>query len=233
MPITNKQKTTSGLHQTQQSAPASQTGQIGKAARRIFGQDPDPSFTAAVQTTKQAPGLMFFLGGAGISMWTLAVLCQILTTMAALIKEVVTSDVYKKIPPGQQGWTLAIVVLASFALALIIETVVVFAAIRVDIAWKKGWRESSKSFKAAAVEVAHQPTLLFFIAIIFFVANCLGDYGFVYSFTDSWYFLFFWGLGLTVGATMLLPESAQYWWSGMTAKAEFMAKQGQGQAKNA
>jgi hypothetical protein len=59
--------------------------------------------------------------------------------------------------------------------------------------------------------------LLLLYGSICFVANCIGDYGFIATYSNNGLILFFWGLVLTAGSTMGLMEGSQYLWSGYRA----------------
>jgi hypothetical protein len=88
-------------------------------------------------------------------------------------------------------------------------------------------RRIKQAGKQTAVQIAHNRDFLFYYGIACFLANCLGDYGYVFSFTDNIEFLGFWGIVLTATSTMILALGAEFLWAGYNAwrhaKAEWEA----------
>jgi hypothetical protein len=201
-----------------------------RSANRSSGQTPsltaqkpgeDPELNAMVKKSKQPPGLLFALGGFGLIGWLVATSMQMWTTGNAFFLKVYDDPYFQSLPRSQQGAMMPWAILASAVIALIVQIAVNFVTVRVDIAWKHGYRkDGKKSIKSAAVEVVHQPTLMLAIGGFCHIADGLGDYGYVWSFTHSYLFLGFWGFVCLVGGTIFLPESAQYIWAGFAALRE-------------
>lgn len=221
-----------------------QGGGGGKTRPTLRGKEPDPAFGKTIRTSKQAPGFMFFMGGLGIFAWFIAGVAQVITTIVAFVRDTISNDIYKHMSSAEQAQALPLIIIACIAMAILIQIFVNIAAVRLDLSWKKGSNQAGgdgqlplnrfAKMKAAAVEVSHQPALILIFGGVFFVANGIGDYGFCYSFTDSWIFLFFWGTILAVCGTILLPESAEYIWSGLMARGEANAhNQGNAAAQTA
>jgi hypothetical protein len=203
-----------------------------KTAKTRLGEtlDRDPAFTEGVQTTHTSPGLAFFLGGLGCLLALVTNLTQMWTSASAFGEWFTGGAIYQHLKLADQLRVLPIINAASWVIAFGVQVGVLFVAFRVDVTWRKA-RAEGKVGKAApgdtepvvrrtAVEMVSYENLLFAYGGVCFVANCIGDYGFITTYTDNWLAVFFWGLVLTVGSTLLLMEAAQYLWSGYRAWCE-------------
>lgn len=195
-----------------------------KVTRRLNGSDEEPDLGLASHTAHTAPWLMFLLGGLGVFIGVVTNLTQVWTSFSAFQLMLDTGSVFTHLKLAEQAKVMPVHTAIAAVIALCVQTGVLFVAFRVDVAWKRRRVEGHQSLRATAVEIAHQPTLLLLYGAVCFVANCIGDYGFVSTFTDSLLILFFWGLSLTAGATLILMEAAQYLWSGYRAYKAYHAQ---------
>ena len=167
---------------------------------------------------------MFFLGGLGLFFGIMTNLTQLWTSFSAFLDMLVTGSVYLHLKSADQAKVMSVLIIMAAVIAIGVQTGVLFVAFRVDTTWKRKRAEGPHALRATAVELAHQPTLLLLYGAVCFIANCIGDYGFVTTYTDSLLVLFFWGLVLTAGSTLLLMEAAQYLWSGFRAYQAYKAQ---------
>jgi hypothetical protein len=237
-----KQRTL-GLHAVStEGSPPNKGGQQNKT-RKLDEQekDRDPQLTQAVQTAHTSPWLMFFLGGLCLLIAIMTNCTQIWTSFSAFLTMLTTGSVFLHLKSADQSRALPALLVIAGVIALSVQTGVLMVAFRVDVTWRKARAEGNAKIlqqaAATAVELAHQPTLILIYGAICFVANCLGDYGFIFTYSDSALVLFFWGLVLTAGSTLGLMEGSQYLWSGYRAwlnhKAQYAHIQQQLQARPA
>ena len=183
--------------------------------------DRDPGLTQAVRTAHTSPWLMFFLGGLCLLIAIITNCTQVWTSFSAFLTLLTTGTVFTHLRPADQARVIPALLIIAGVIALSVQAGVLMVAFRVDVSWRKTRAEGNakilKQAAATAVELSHQPTLLLIYGAICFVANCIGDYGFIFTYSDSGLVLFFWGLVLTAGSTLGLMEGAQYLWSGYRA----------------
>lgn len=171
-----------------------------------------------------APWLSMFLGGAGVIVGFVSNGWQVFTSASAFLIMLLTNNVYlsqlKKDPTKAAG-LIPTFNSSSWFLAICIQVGVLFFTLRVDHEFKEQLAMASSSqhrfkqaTKSTAVQIAHNRDFLFYYGILCFIANCLGDYGFVQSFTDSLEFLLFWGVVLTATSTMILALGGEFLWAG-------------------
>ncbi len=196
------------------------------AKTRVWGER-DPAFTEAMRTAHTSPGLAFLLGGLGCFLALVTNLTQMWTSSSAFGEWFTGGAIYQHLKLADQVRVLPIINAAAWVMAFGVQVGVLFVAFRVDVTWRKA-RADGKVGKAAtgdtepavrrtAVEMVSYENLLYVYGGVCFVANCIGDYSFITTYTDNWLAVFFWGMVLTAGSTLLLMETAQYLWSGYRA----------------
>jgi hypothetical protein len=206
------------------------TGGRGRGRGRFFrngnkggGQQPMNSGMIHIP-----PFLAIILGLAGFGGGATSNVVQMWTSQNAAVIKLLTSDVYLhllKTDPKHAAGLVPEFNLISWFLAICIQIGVIFFTLRVTQDFKEqlahtqgklGTRLKSAT-KATAVEVAHQRDFLFYYGCGCFIANCYGDYTFVWSFTDSVEFLIAWGLVLTATSTIIWAIGAEFLWAGFSA----------------
>jgi len=187
--------------------------------------DQAPLSTGLIHTP---PFLAIILGLAGFCGGGTSNVVQMWTSQNAAVIKLLTSDVYQRMlttDPRHAASLVPMFNLTSWFLAFCIQLGVIFFTLRVTQDFKeqlahtqgKALSRIKSATKATAVEVAHQRDFLFYYGCGCFIANCYGDYTFVWSFTDSVEFLIAWGLVLTATSTIIWAIGAEFLWAGFSS----------------
>ncbi len=212
-------------------------GRQGGGGRGIFhrggkGGGQQPLNTGVIHIP---PFLAIFLGVVGFIVALTSNGVQVWTSQNAALIKLVTSDVYLNMLKHDAAHAAGLIPTfngVSWFLAICIQLGVLFFTLRVTQDFKEqmsktqgkiGSRVKSAT-KATAVQVAHQRDFLFYYGCGCFIANCYGDYTFVWSFTDSVEFLIAWGIALTATSTLILAIAAEFLWAGYNALRYAMAE---------
>lgn len=234
----NKERNTTDRRDQRSTGNGRSTGsgtrERGQRATRSLNQT--PLNTGLIHI---APWLAIFLGGAGVLAGFASNGYQVWTTQNAFLIMLLTSPFYLsalKKDPAHAAGLIPTFNSSSWVLAIFIQLGVLFFTLRVAHEFKEQMSQAEggsagkrikQAGKETAVQVAHNRDFLFYYGIACFLANCLGDYGFVFSFTDNIEFLAFWGIVLTATSTMILALGAEFLWAGYNAwrhaKAEWDA----------
>jgi hypothetical protein len=215
----------------QQGRSGRRDGRDRSTRRRRDGARGAPSAGQAALTTGLIhipPFLAIILGVAGFGGGGTSNIVQMWTSQNAAVIKLLTSDVYQhmlKTDPKHAASLVPMFNLTSWFLAFCIQLGVIFFTLRVTQDFKeqlahtqgKALSRIKSATKATAVEVAHQRDFLFYYGCGCFIANCYGDYTFVWSFTDSVEFLIAWGLVLTATSTIIWAIGAEFLWAGFSA----------------
>jgi hypothetical protein len=163
----------------------------------------------------------------GIQMWT---------TQNAFLIMLLTNHIYTsllKTHPAQAAAWIPAFNFSSWALAVFIQVGALLFSLRVAGEFKEQMghtqvqslsRRITVASKATAVQITHNRDIFFYYGIACFIANCLGDYGYVFSFTDSYEFLFFWGIVLAATSTLILAMGSEFLWAGYNSLRHAMAE---------
>lgn len=176
-----------------------------------------------------SPVFALLMGVVGFGGGLLSNGVQVWTTQNAFMIMLMTSGVYlnmlKKDPVHAAG-LIPIFNGSSWILAAFIQLGVLFFTLRVAHEFKEqmsktqgnsAGRRLGQAGRQTAVAIVHNRDFFFYYGIACFIANCLGDYGFVFSFTDSVEFLAIWGIALTATSTMIMALGAEFLWAGYNA----------------
>lgn len=181
------------------------------------------------------PFFALLLGGAGFVVGLISNCVQVWTSQNAAVINLVTSDVFVtmlKRDPAHAAGLIPTFNGTSWFLAIAIQLGVLFFTLRVTHDFKEQMSKTQGKMgarvkaatKATAVQVAHQRDFLFYYGCGCFIANCYGDYTFVWSFTDSVTFLIAWGIVLTATSTLIMAVGAEFLWAGYNALRYAMAE---------
>jgi hypothetical protein len=214
-----------------QGRPGGRNGRDRNSRRRGNGARGAPASGQAPLNTGLIhipPFLAIILGLAGFSAGGISNVAQMWTSQNAAVIKLLTSDVYLhllKTDPKHAASLIPTFNLCSWFLAICIQLGVIFFTLRVTQDFKeqlahtqgKAISRIKSATKATAVEVTHQRDFLFYYGSACFIANCYGDYTFVWSFTDSVEFLIAWGLVLTATSTVIWAIGSEFLWAGFSA----------------
>ena len=222
------------MHQDQQQRTRSRPNGTSSGSR-IFNGDMRKTRNLNQKHTPLNTGLIHFspllailLGGVGVLAGLGSNCFQVMTTMNAFLIMLMTSPFYVNMLKRDPAHAVGLISTfngSSFVLAVFIQLGVLFFTLRVahtfkeQIATKQGSTSGriQQASRSTAVQIAHNRDFLFYYGIACFLANCLGDYGYVYSFTDNIEFLGIWGIVLTATSTLILALAAEFLWAGYNA----------------
>jgi hypothetical protein len=184
-----------------------------------------------------APWLALTLGTMGVIAGFSSNGIQCWTTQNAFLIMLLTNDVYLGMLKKDAARAAAMIPAFNFsawALAVFIQLGVLFFSLRIAGEFKDqmGHAQVQQTFsrrittasKATAVQITHNRDVFFYYGIACILADCLGDYGYVFSFTDSYLFLFFWGIVLAATSTLILALAAEFLWAGYNSLRHAMAE---------
>ena len=197
------------------ASPQQPQGQNSKVTRRL----PD-------NTVHNPPGAMLTIGWIGVIAGFGSNVWQMLTTVFAFLL-MFSAGRSMAINPGDVIFWVCALIAFSFQFALIM---LVF---RIDTTWKKhkvsGSGSSKKhhgageAFRATAVEVVQQVSLVLIWGALAFIIDTIGDYTFIGSKTDrldattAVFIIFCYAVALYALSTIAFVRSIEYLWAGYAA----------------
>lgn len=181
------------------------------------------------------PSGMFALGWLGIAGGIATNILQVITSFVAFLVLFVTGRVYITMPASAQAKALPFIIAICGLMAVAFQLGVLYLAFRVQRTWKETKQSYGASvsdagaLREATIQIVRHTNFITVWGIISFIADGVGDYTFIFQYSDSWFLLLAYGLVMYAMSTIMLMEAMQFVWAGMVSYEWFKALKVQSQ----